>query len=399
MTGRRAADSVRAGLRAVHPPDAGGAEERSWAVVRAAYAEREPTPQAVGVARRFAVVAAAALVATGIALTPAGAEVREWIADAISPGEEAARSTVGSLPASGTLLVEAGNGVWVQRDDGSRRLLGDYDRATWSPNGLYVGASRGRELFALTAGGEVRWAITSPAPISALDWSTDEGYRIAYVAGESLRVVAGDGTGDVRVRERVGSDAIAWRPEGEEGVARHELAYVDGRNRVTLLDTDSGSVAWRSGRYATPPSSLDWSADGERLLVAGDGFGTVLDGSGSLRLKGIAAEAGPRLTPDGSRIAIVRRSAGGRSELALGSTSGRQGERVLYRAPAGTGSLGAPVVSPDGDWILVPWPAADQWLFVNARTKRVMAVAGVAAQFDPDRRGAAEAPRVAGWCC
>lgn len=394
-------DRLHAALAQARVPGEGAAEDRSWVVVRSAFAARDPLPRAPGRVRRFTAAAATAAIAAAIALTPAGADVRDWLADAISPGAEDARPVLGSLPAPGSILVEAGGGVWVQREDGGRRLLGEYDRATWSPRGLYVAAARDRELVALTPAGDVRWTLVAPAAIRALDWSSDEGYRVAYVAGDQLRVVAGDGTGDVLVRPRVGAPAIAWRPESSVLEARHELAFVDPRNRVTLLDTDSGQTLWRSPRYGSAPHSLEWSADGTRLLVGAEGFASILASDGSPVVKGVAsAAAAPRLSPDGRSVAVVREGRSGRVELALVPIAPAVRESILYRAPAGAGgTLGPPTFSPGGEWILLPWPAADQWLFVNASTERVIAIAGVADQFDPDRRGPAPVPRSAGWCC
>lgn len=400
MRRRRDQERLRRALARTRVPNAGAAEDRSWAVVRSAYETREPVQQAPVRTRRFVGAVATAAIAAAIAMTPAGADVRDWLADAISPGEENARPVLGSLPTSGSLLVEASDGVWVQRDDGGRRLLGEYGLATWSPRGLYVAAAQGRELVALTSAGDVRWTLSAPAAVRALDWSSDEGYRVAYVAGDELRVVAGDGTGDDLLRRRVGASALAWRPESSALEARHELAFVDSRNRVTLMDTDSGALLWRSPRYGSPPRTLEWSADGRRLLVAGDGFTTILASDGSPVLKGISAGPAPRLSPDGLSVAVVREGRSGRAELVLVPLGPGARESVLYRAPKKTaGTLGPPTFSPGGDWILLPWPAADQWLFVNTATKRVIAVAGVADQFDPDRRGPAAFPRVAGWCC
>jgi hypothetical protein len=75
--------------------------------------------------------------------------------------------------------------------------------------------------------------------------------------------------------------------------------------------------------------------------------------------------------------------------------------RVLYRSdvPGSAVRFGWPTFSPDGRWILLPWPQADQWLFVPVDGGRIRAVADISAQLDPDRRGNAAFPRVAGWCC
>ena len=77
----------------------------------------------------------------------------------------------------------------------------------------FVGVSDGRDLFAVTTTGEC-WSVRAPARIAAIDWSSDDGFRVAYVAGDELRIVAGDGTpaGAPTVAEEVASRAIAWRP-------------------------------------------------------------------------------------------------------------------------------------------------------------------------------------------
>jgi hypothetical protein len=55
--------------------------------------------------------------------------------------------------------------------------------------------------------------------------------------------------------------------------------------------------------------------------------------------------------------------------------------------------------SPDGRWLLVHWPAADQWVFLRvAGAPRVAAVSRIAQQFS-SRRGTRSFPRLEGWCC
>jgi WD40-like Beta Propeller Repeat len=399
----RTEDRVRTALRHANAPAEGQAEERGWAVVRESYAEREPQAGWQGPRKGVALALAAVAIATGFALTPAGADVREWIADAIDVGEEDARPVIGSLPAPGSVLVESADGVWVLNDDGSRRFLGDYGHATWSPNGLYVGVAEGRELFALTPQGTQRWALTAPATVRALDWSSDEGFRVAYVAGRELRVVAGDGTGDVQLADRVAADAIAWRPESVDGETRHELAYVDGSNRIVIVNTDTGALLGRTAPVADEVQSLQWSDDGSRLLIESRGSASLVDARARGLFKGpVATGTAATLAPDGSRIAVVRPNRAGLAELVLlrpGFIAERS--RALYPTAPGTGgvSFGAPSFSPDGEWILLPWPQADQWIFIRIDDRRVVPVGDISRQLDPDSRGAATFPRVAGWCC
>jgi hypothetical protein len=403
---RRDDEQVRAALRDIPAPGESQAEERGWAVVREAFTEREAIRPPRGVRARAGLAALVAGLVAVVALTPAGAEVREWIADAIEVGEEDARPVLGSLPARGSVLVESNDGAWVLNADGSRRNLGDYSHVTWSPNGLYVGAAEGRELFALTPQGDVRWSLTAPATINSLDWSSDDGFRVAYVAGRELRVVAGDSTplDEPSVAKRVGSSAIAWRPESLPAAARHELAYVDAQDhRVVLENTDTRQVLWRSEPVPAPVESLQWSADGERLLIEADGFASLVDARGNGLFKGpVATGSAATLAADGRQIAVVRPNRAGKAELVLipaGLAEVR--ERVLYPTSPGKGgaAFGTPTFSPDGEWILLPWPEADQWLFIRIADRRVVPVADISRQLDPDRRGSAAFPRVAGWCC
>jgi hypothetical protein len=70
------------------------------------------------------------------------------------------------------------------------------------------------------------------------------------------------------------------------------------------------------------------------------------------------------------------------------------------RVLSGAG-LGQLAWSPDGRWLLVSWPAADQWVFVRvAGTPRIAAVSRIARQFSiRDAHGEAGFPRIEGWCC
>ena len=111
--------------------------------------------------------------------------------------------------------------------------------------------------------------------------------------------------------------------------------------------------------------------------------------------------------PRGTRVALVR--SGGRSsrsEVVVLDSERGLGERPLFDR---LGRFGAPAWSPDGRWLLVPWPAADQWLFLpvgveqgaaaaQATAGRRTAVANIARQFAPGaERGAF--PRSVQWCC
>ena len=69
--------------------------------------------------------------------------------------------------------------------------------------------------------------------------------------------------------------------------------------------------------------------------------------------------------------------------------------RIVFSA---RGTLTGPSWSPDGRWLLVGWPAADQWLFISADDRdRVVPFERISEQFDPGGSGPSRFPRVAGW--
>src|SRR5205823_14706248 len=191
------------------------AGERAWTVVRAAYAEREP----VAWPRRHTrplLVAAVVVAAVAAALSPPGRSVIHSLRKAV--GVQNAEPELFSLPSPGQLLVTSRGGVWIVHGDGSRRRLGAYRAATWSPHGLFVAATRKNELLALDPAGHVRWSIARRSARLPSWEGTRTDTRIAYLSGGTLRVVAGDGTGDQAIGPAA-PVAPAWRPGPERVLA------------------------------------------------------------------------------------------------------------------------------------------------------------------------------------
>lgn len=360
-------------LRDIAVPGEDEAEERSWEIVRAAYAERAPV-RPTNTIRRLALALAGGAVALAIGLSPAGARVGELVedmGDAVGIGEEDARPALRSLPTAGELLVESEQGPWIVREDGSKRLLGEYDEASWSPRGLFVAVTDGRELIAVEPGGDVRWTIGAPATVRDPRWG-GIGFdtRIAYRSGDDLWVVAGDGSGERRLARDVAPEPPVWRQpptdiKVDPGAGPvHVLTYLDGEGEARTVDADTGAAIPTTRRdlelLSSPPS-------GEPTKRA--------------------------TSPDRRYLATIR-ATGGRDELVL-DRHRRGGRRVLFSA---RGALSGPTWSPDGHWLLVGWPKADQWLFIpTQRSGKVVAIDDISEQFDPGDTGATVFPRVAGW--
>jgi hypothetical protein len=355
-----------------HAPGEREAEDRAWELVRAAYEQREP----VSWPRRHwqplvAVAVVAAVVAA--AFSPPGRSVVHSLREAV--GVKQAEQGLFSLPAPGQLLVTSREGAWLVHADGSKRLLGRYRDASLSPHGLFVAGTRANQLVVLDPQGNVRWTLARSAPRFPTWTGTRTDTRIAYLSDGRLRVVAGDGTGD-HALGRAALVAPAWRP----GPGR-VLAYSDGRDAV-VVDADTGAVL---RRLAPKPTKLAWSRDGRLLLVFSPSKTRVYDGR-----RVVAADDPSEATVDrdatfAGRNDIVAARAAGNGSSVFSLVSGR----TFFR---GTGVFDQLASSPDGGWLLVSWPTANQWVFVRLHPRKIVGVARITQQFG-------RSARIAGWCC
>ena len=372
-------------LERVEIPGEEAASGRAWAVVESAFAERQPARRPSHWPR-VAAVALALLAALAAAFSSPGQAVIDEIREAV--GVERADEALFSLPAPDRLLVASDGGVWVVQEDGSRRRLGAYREATWSPFGRFVAAARENELAALEADGTVRWTLPRPG-VSSPRWAgTETDTRIAYVDDTGLRVVAGDGTGD-RLLVRGFRGSIAWRPG--DGF---ELALASERE-VRVIDVDTGRLLWRRARGGGPPTASMWSANGRRLLVASPRSVVVYEANGAVPYElgpGAAPVTDAALAPSGGSL-VFAQEVDGRTQLWVVPRI-RPDASAARRLFSGTGAFAETRWSPDGRWVVVSWPAADQWVFVRANGGGIRAVANVSAQFR-----SSSFPRVEGWCC
>jgi hypothetical protein len=307
---------VKRELERLEIPGEHEARERAWGVVAAAFAEREPVPRR----RSWKPVAAVAVALVALAglLSPPGRAVLDEIREVV--GVEGAEPALFSLPTGGRLLVTSDAGAWVVERDGSKRLLGDYREASWSPFGAFVVASRANELVALEPDGDVRWSLARP-DVRLPRWGgsrTDT--RIAYFSGGALRVVVGNGKSDRLLDRGAALRAPVWRPG-----PGHVLVYARRDGSIRAVDADSGAAVPFAGAAELLREPAD--APLQRLL--------------------------------------------------------------------GRGEFSRPVGSPDGRWLAVGWPEADQLVFVRVRGGRQLrAVSDVSAQFR-----SRSSPTISGWCC
>ncbi len=401
-------DGLRRALREAPIPSTAEAERRGLAVVEAAHAERAgrertgPEHHRPSLPRLALALAIATLLAA-LLLSPAGAAVRDWMDEVVTTSAPRPEPELAEIPGGGRLLVQSMVGPWVVQPDGARRLLGDYDEATWSPRGLFVAATSGRTLSALEPDGTPRWSITAPRRVADPRWAPS-GERIAYRAGARLQVVAGDGTGERELAAATAPIAPAWSSLGP-----FQIAYVTVDGRLRIADSESSAVLV-SAPALPGITRLEWGG-GESSILESSRRSLRLRGVQPVKLSGRPRLGAPRrlplppkatlvdaaLAPETPAVAAVLtrwRNHGTRSFVLL-FRPGAAKPQSLLNVP---GSLGQVAWSPDGRRLLVAWPGADQWVFLPVGRGEGRAVADISTAFSPGQR-AASFPRLEGWCC
>jgi len=336
--------------------------------------------------------AAAGAAALAVGLTPAGADVREWIGDRL---DATPAPSLSRLPTGGRLLTVANDGAWVVESDGSVHGLGAYSEADWSPRGLFVAATRGRRLDALEPDGDLRWSITRPAAVGRPSWAPGDGERVAYLERGRLRVAIGDGSGDQLVARGLAALTPEWRPG-----PGHVISYAHGDRRLVTRDVDTRRVVWERA-LSRAPVDVQWTADGRRLAVLFADALAVLTRDGrvaSLRdLPGGGEGVELALHPSGTKVAVVMSAAAGDRVLAYDLDLRRSPPERMF---GGRGRFTGVSWSPDGRWLLVAWRDADQWIFIGSTdVRRVAAFSHVGELLDPGGEDSSGFPRPAGWCC
>ena len=378
---------LRRALLRIHPPDELAVERRAWAVVRAAFQEREPAPRHHDLRRPLIALALVLAAIAAVVNPPVLNAIRDAIGTTTEKKQVVYRQALFSLPAPGSLLVDTARGPWIIRPSGARRLLGRYRDASWSPRGLFVTALAKHDVVALEPNGTMRWSLARSGRLADPRWSPeiDGSTRIAYLRNQTVRVVAGDGTDD-RLLDEAAATAPAWKP-GDAFV----LAYVGAAGRIRVVDTETRRLLWHSLRLP-PLVQLAWSADGTRLLalgrrslvVFGERGGRI--GRARLPARAVAAAFDPR----SHDVALLLRFAQQSSVQIRDADALATKARPVFRADGRFGTL---AWSPNGRWLLAGWKSADAFMFVTPGGRQRV-VADIARQL-----GAFPAVPQAGWCC
>jgi hypothetical protein len=245
-----------------------------------------------------------------------------------------------------------------------------------------VVAAKPNELAALDPHGDVRWTLARRGVATPAWEGTSVDTRIAYLAASGLRVVAGDGTGDRLLDAYAQQEPPAWDP-----ARLHTLAY-ETAGAVVLRQVDEPRELWRAN--VPVYGRLVWSSDGKLLAVVGTSRIVILAADGK-RVRWVSTLSGELLSaafrPGTHELAVQARFAH-RSEVKLVDVDHPGRARLLF---AGPGDFSDIAWSPNGQWLLVDWPSANQWVFLHGG--RVHAVGNIAQQFG-QLRDLTDA-----WCC
>ncbi len=383
--------TVRDRIREQALPGEAEAAARSWPVVEAAFAARTPAGRSRRprrLALRLALVAAVLGVGLIAALTPAGAEMGDWIGDRFADRADTARPSFAGLPRGESVLAISRSGAFAVHPDGSWRRLGSFSEVSWSPRGLNVVGSGGHRVVAVSPANTHKWSVVRPGRVSHPAWSTGLGFFVAYLEGDVLRSVGGNGEGDRVLRRGAAPVTPAWRPHVD-----HVLVYARQRGGLEAVDVASGTTLWRARGQAalTGTRQLAWSRDGRRLVALSAGEVTVLGAKGRM-LRTVPVPGRARqlaLHPSGRRAAVAVAGAGGTRVLDV-PLAGAGAPRQLFQ-----GEVDGLAWSRDGRRLLLAWRDGDQWLVLGPDGQVRRALHGVSAEL-----GAAGGfPRLAGWCC
>jgi hypothetical protein len=178
------------------------------------------------------------------------------------------------------------------------------------------------------------------------------------------------------------SVAPAWRP------GTHEVAYVGAGGLPRVVDADARRLLWHTPPEAGGIRALTWSDDGSRLLVLGHHSVSVYSAAGHVvgRTPTPGAARAAAFAPHSHRFALTA----GQALLLVDADTLHFPSRPLF---TGAPALGDAAWSPNGKWLLIAWPAADQLVFVRVGAKpKLDAVSNVSRQFLSHT-----VPGIAGW--
>lgn len=213
-----------------------------------------------------------------------------------------------------------GGQIWQAKLDGTqhRRIVASTaTQGVWSPDGRRIAYTSLRAgnwdiyIRALDGGAETR-VTTHESPDWAPAWSPD-GSRIAFYRFDeadmhgAIWVARADGSEEAVLAAQGNNQVPQWSPDGSRIAFQ---SFRDGNWEIYVMASDGSAQRRLTATPARHEGEPSWSPDGRIVFSAGDSVGRDIyvinaDGSGERRLTVLNLQVwGPRVSPDGSRIAF-----------------------------------------------------------------------------------------------
>ena len=171
------------------------------------------------------------------------------------------------------------------------------------------------------------------------------------------------------------------------------LAYFTGG--AVVLRSAGGPIVWRAPVQVLP-NRLEWSSDGRELAIV-SARRIVVVGSNGRVVRTISMLGATFLQaafrPGSHRLAVAVQLRG-HSQVKLVDVDHPGTSKLLF---AGPGVFRDLAWSPNGSWLLVNWPTANQWVFLHG--SHVQAVANIREQFPRSDHLGPELELAGRWCC
>jgi Tol biopolymer transport system component len=272
------------------------------------------------------------------------------------------------------LLVGCGPEGYARIDPGGEYA---YSNPAWSPDSRQIAYTRcalydqekgrnlaGCELFVMTVADRATRQLTDNAVYDGQpSWSPDGTqivYRRAENAGDSLRVITVDGSGDVELLACPRSCQLpAWSPR-ENLIAFQMIesaARQDAPSNLYLIRSD-GTARRRLTQNGSPVAHPRWSPDGTEIVfrrAADQPIRTIEVATGAEQAYATKDARGPdepSFTPDGSGLVFSAYGAGQGTRLYRLDRASETIELLLAAADDYPPEMKEPAWSPDGKQIV-----------------------------------------------
>jgi len=221
--------------------------------------------------------------------------------------------SVSISPDGRALMYSSGNESWLQRTDGSRKLIsGDPAEAAWTSDGSAVAYGSSLDEFVQVM---TRTGVRLGKAMGQLDeppsWSPDRRSLLFVNQADHTEIASVDADGR-NARHIAGSPTVEARDGASSPDGSHIAFSLDGDLVVAAPDGSNRRLPARSGNLQEQPA---WSPDGSTIAFAaspGEDKETIwvtnAAGGGARRVTSGGLDTHPVFSPDGTTIDFEHRT-------------------------------------------------------------------------------------------